>query len=50
MKCKFKVGFGILTVLATPIAMNELLSSIGSNINDVENNLKAIIKNLEDII
>ena len=30
--------------------MNELLSSIGSNINDVENNLKAIIKNLEDII
>ena len=27
MKCKFKVGFGILTVLATPIAMNELLSS-----------------------
>ena len=30
--------------------MNELLSSIGSNINDVENNLKTIIKNLEDII
>lgn len=30
--------------------MNELLSSIGSNISDVENNLKAIIKNLEDII
>lgn len=30
--------------------MNELLSSIGSNINDVENNFKAIIKNLEDII
>ena len=27
MKCKFKVGFGILTVLATPIAVNELLSS-----------------------
>ena len=24
---KFKVGFGILTVIATPIAMNELLSS-----------------------
>ena len=30
--------------------MNELLSSIDSNINDVENNLKTIIKNLEDII
>ena len=30
--------------------MNKLLSSIGSNINDVENNLKTIIKNLEDII
>ena len=27
MKGKFKVGFGILTVLATPIAVNELLSS-----------------------
>ena len=24
---KFKIGFGILTVLATPIAVNELLSS-----------------------
>ena len=30
--------------------MNELLNSIGSNIDEVENNLKNIIKNLEDII
>ena len=32
------------------VNVNELLNSIGSNIDEVENNLKNIIKNLEDII
>ncbi len=30
--------------------VNKLLNSIGSNIDDVEINLKNIIKNLEDIL
>ena len=30
--------------------MNELLTSMGSTLEHVENNLKNIIKNLEDII
>lgn len=30
--------------------MNELLNSMGSTLEHVENNLKNIIKNLEDII